>query len=332
MGLAFDSKYTAVFLPAGMLLFLFLSATHRKYLLSIWPWLSCLIMVLVSSPVIIWNVQNHFASFAFQSSKRMQDAAALNFKPQLFFGFLGHQLALLIPIVFIAVIVSVVKLTSKYVSKKLEITASGIFLLSFFLPIFLTFLLLSPIYWVKINWMIPSYITGILLAGSMIDKKWLKMQVILSFIVHFGLLLELIFYPFQIKSDDTWVGWKSLLEKTNLLKNKYKAGFIFSADSYKTTAELNLYSDSFIYGQNVIGQHALHFDFIGTDLSVLKGKDAIFIDSDPKFKDVNKEAISNDSLKPYFNSVMQLRPIIVEANSRPVRKFYVYLCKGYKFR
>lgn len=331
MGLAFDSKYTAVFLPAGMLLFLLLSSAHRKYLLTFWPWLSGLIMVLVSSPVIIWNIQNHFASFAFQSSKRMQDAAALNFKPQLFVGFLGHQLALLMPVLFIVIIFSIIKLIRNYASKQSEITASGIFLLSFFLPIFLIFLLLSPIYWIKINWMMPSYITGIILAGSMIDKRWIKIQIILSFIVHIGLLVELAFYPLPIKSDDTWVGWKSLSEKANSLKSKYKADFIFSADGYKTTAELNLYNNSFIYGQNVIGQQALHFDFIGTDLSALKGKAAIFIDSDPGFKNGEKETVASDILKPYFNSVTQLNPIIINQNSRPVRKFYVYLCKGYKF-
>ncbi|MFF5384399.1 ArnT family glycosyltransferase [Pedobacter suwonensis] len=332
MGLAFDSKYTAVFLPAGMILFLLLSDSNRKYLLTFWPWATCIIMVAVSSPVVIWNIENHFASFAFQGSQRMHEAAAFTLKPKFILGLLGHQLALLIPVLFISIIVSVVKLIRSYSSKWSEMSTNGVFLLCFFLPIFLTFLLLSPIYWIKINWMMPAYITGTILAGSLINRKWINLQVIISFIVHLGLLVEVLFYPVQIRSDDTWVGWKSLSEKTNAIKSEYKADFVFSADSYKTAGELNLYNDSFIYGQNIIGQNALQFDFIGTDLSLLNGKSAIFIDSDPRFKNSEKDTVPNNLLKSYFSSVTQLKPIFIYNGARPVRKFYVYLCKGYIYQ
>lgn len=332
MGLAFDSKYTAIFLPAGMILFLLLSDSNRKYLLTFWPWLTCLIMVVFSSPVIIWNAENHFASFAFQGSQRMHDAAAFTLKPKLVLGLFGHQLALLIPVLFISIIVSIVRHIRSYTSKWNEMSPTGVFLLCFFLPIFLTFLILSPIYWIKINWMMPAYITGTILAGSLINKKWFNVQLIISFIVHLGLLIEILFYPVQIKSDDTWIGWKSLSDKTNDIKRKYKADFIFSADSYKTAAELNLFSDSFIYGQNVIGQNSLHFDFIGTDLSLLNGKDAIFIDSDPGFKNNHKDTVPNNLLKSYFHSITQLTPVLIYNGDLPRRKFYVYLCKGYKFK
>lgn len=330
MGLAFDSKYTAVFLPVGMVLFLLLSDSNRKYLLTFWPWLTCLIMIMVSTPVIIWNVNNHFASFAFQGSQRMHDAATFTLKPQLVLGLTGHQLALLMPVLFISILWAVVSLLKTYSSKWNEMPTTGVFLLCFFLPLFLTFLLLSPIYWIKINWMMPAYITGVILAGSLIDKKWIKVQVIISFIVHLSLLIEIVFYPIQIKSDDTWVGWKSLTAQAKNLQKKYAADFIFSADGYKTSAEMNLYSDKFIYGQNVIGQHALHFDFIGTQLDRLNGQDAIFIDSDPSYKSIAKDSIKPDLLSPYFNSVTQLKPIIIYKGSHAVRKFYVYFCKGYK--
>lgn len=330
MGMAFDSKYTAVFLPAGMILFLLLSASSRKYLRTFWPWLTCLIMVLVSTPVIIWNIENHFASFAFQGSQRMQEAAAFTLKPKLVLGLAGHQLALLLPVLFLSIIWSVVKIIRNYSAKWNEMPSSKLFLLCFFLPLFLTFLMLSPIYWIKINWMMPAYITGIILAGSLLSKKWINIQLYISFVVHLALLAEVLFYPINIKSDDTWVGWKSLADQTQHIEKKYGADFIFSADGYKTSAELNLFSDSFIYGQNVIGQKALHFDFIGTRLSALNGKDAIFIDSDPRFTSNDKDSIPEALLLHYFKSIKQLHPIIIYQNSRPVRKFFVYFCKSYK--
>lgn len=328
MGLAFDSKYTAVFIPGGVFLFLLLSASKRKFLLTIWPWLSLLLMILVSAPVIIWNMNNHFASFAFQGSQRMKAASAFALKPTYVLGLIGHQMALLIPVALIAILWAVVRVFKIHSTHFKEIPVKTIFLLSFFLPIFLTFLLLSPIYWIKINWMMPAYITGIILAGAVIKEKWLKIQLALSLVVHVALLVEIIFYPFPIRSDDTWVGWKALAEKTALLAKRYQTDFVFSADSYKTAAELNLYSPEFVYGQNIIGEHALQFDFIGTNLNTLKGKDALFLDSDPHLSNGTSE--EGTKLHLYFEQVKELSPIIIEFQGRPVRKFHLFLCKGYR--
>lgn len=330
MGLAFDSKYTAVFLPAGMILFLLFSAKHRKYLFTIWPWLSGFLMILTSAPVIIWNVNNHFASFAFQGSQRMHDAAAFSIKPTLFLGLIGHQLALLIPVFFITVILSVYQLIKKYAINLKQMPDKHIFLLCFFLPLFLTFLCLSPIYWVKINWMMPAYITGTLLAATLINGKWLRIQLYLSAVVHLALLVEVLFYPFPIKSDDTWVGWADLSKQVFEVKARQKADFIFSADNYKTSAALNLYTKNLVYGQNVIGLNALQFDFIGTNLTLLAGKDAIYVDSDRDFKDSKINPVPPTLVLPFFKSVTQLKPILIYFMGRPVRKFYIYLCKGYR--
>ncbi|MCZ4223451.1 ArnT family glycosyltransferase [Pedobacter rhodius] len=332
MGLAFDSKYTAVFLPFGLLLFLLLSGSHRRLLTTIWPWLSCIVMMLVSAPVIIWNFQHHFASFAFQGSQRMGEISAFSIKPKFTLGLLGHQLALLMPVLFITLFYGLYALVRKYRKKSAEMHPNNLFLLSFFLPVFLLFLLISPVYWIKINWMMPAYISGILWASSYLNEKWFKWQMLLSLIVHLGLIVEILFYPFSIRSDDTWLGWRELSVKVSLIKTQQHADFVFSADGYKTSAELNLYSKNFIYGQNVLGEPGLEFDFLGTDLSKLSGRDAIFIDSDPLFKDIGMETLIPEKLKGYFSSVRQLPPIIIERNNKPVRKFFVYLCKGYHYK
>jgi len=329
MGLAFDSKYTAVFLPAGMFIFLLFSSSNRKQLLTIWPWLSVLLMIMVSSPVIIWNWNNNFASFAFQGTKRMNSVSELQFSPRFIFGLFGHQLALLIPVAFAFWFRANYLMFSLKEKGRFKLSAGQIFLLAFFLPIFMIFLSLSPFYWVKINWMMPAYITGIILVGGIIPDRWIKIQLIISLIIHAGLFVEIVFYPVPVRSDDTWVGWEELHRKSQILKTQYKADFIFSADSYKTSAELNLLSREFIYGQNVIGEHALHFSYIGTDLSKLKGKNAIFLDSEPSFKNLARKAGDPPAINGHFTSVRQLRPIVIFRNGRPVRKFLVYFCQNY---
>ncbi|MDB5019204.1 MAG: glycosyl transferase family 39, partial [Pedobacter sp.] len=130
-------------------------------------------------------------------------------------------------------------------------------------------------------------------------------------------------------SDDTWYGWNQLSDQVKTLQKKYATYFVFSADTYKTSAELNLYSDQFVYGQNILGQNALQFDYVNSDLHLLKGKSALFIDSQPQFKDVNKSNQQVPELLMFFGSVTELPPIIIKKGNRPVRKFLIYYCKDY---
>ncbi len=177
----------------------------------------------------------------------------------------------------------------------------------------------------------PSYLTGIIFVSTYISNKWLKWQIAISVVLHLAMAVEIIFYVVPVKSDDTWFGWKQLSDQTHAIQTKQEADFIFSADGYKTSAELNLFSNQFIYGQNVIGDPALHFDYIGTDLRTLNGKTGIFIDSEPRFTDLEKVPIIPEKLNHYFKNVTQLDPILVYNRGKVVRKFNVFLCESYFF-
>ncbi|WP_354355288.1 glycosyltransferase family 39 protein [Pedobacter sp. UYP30] len=331
MGLAFDSKYTAVFLPSGMILFLLLSNSKRKYLATIWPYLVCILFVLVAMPVIVWNIDNHFASFVFQGKERMQSVSSFHLTPRFFFGLVGTQLFLLIPILFLSLFYGLWKIYKIYGHFWNKLPSSLLFLLCFFLPVFVVFIVLSPIYWIKINWLMPSYIAGIIFVTSYVSAKWLKWQVVISVVLHVAMAIEIIFYVVPVRSDDTWFGWKDLATQTQEVEKQHGANFIFSADGYKTSAELSLFCNQFIYGQNVIGNPALQFDYIGTDLKALNGKTAIFIDSEPRFSDLNKAPIVPEKLSGYFKRVQQLEPILIYNSGKVVRKFNVFLCEDYHF-
>ena len=83
MGLAFNSKYTALLLQIGLLGFLVFSNQYRKLLLSPWLWISLIISVAVTFPVWWWNYQNEFASFAFQSSERTSSISEFEISPNI---------------------------------------------------------------------------------------------------------------------------------------------------------------------------------------------------------------------------------------------------------
>jgi len=330
MGLAFNSKYTALLLQIGLIGFLIFSNKYRKLFFSPWFWTSILLSILITYPVWYWNFQNEFASFVFQSSERTSSISEFKISPKNFFGAIGHQMFLLIPILFLVIGV----ITYKYLKRallKLKIPkAKTLFLLAFFIPPFVGFFSLTPIYWVKLNWMMPSYITGIIIAGMFINKRLLKTQLIISIAFHVLAGLQILFYIVPIKSDDTWVGWNELAIETKKLQKKYPNTFVFSNDNYKTSACLNFYMNEKVYAQNIIGLPALHFDYLKDNLASLNTKNALFIDSDKRFKNDAKKGNQHPLLKKYFDKVIELEPIIITINDRKVRKFWVFYCSNYE--
>jgi hypothetical protein len=178
--------------------------------------------------------------------------------------------------------------------------------------------------------MMPSYITGIILAGMFISKKLVKTQIVFSVVFHLLMLVQILFYVFPIKSDDTWIGWKELAFETENLQKKFPNTFVFSDDNYKTSACLNFFMNQKVYAQNIIGLPALHFDYLGDDLSNLDSKNALFIDSDKRFFDKKKKEEFHPELKNYFEKVTEIAPIIISINGKEVRKFWVFYCENYQ--
>jgi hypothetical protein len=76
-GLALFSKYSAALTIAGAGIFLLTSPEHRRLLATTKPWLAVLMALLIFSPVLIWNAQHGWASFAFQGGR----AEGLRFHP-----------------------------------------------------------------------------------------------------------------------------------------------------------------------------------------------------------------------------------------------------------
>ena len=326
-GLTFDSKYTGLFLVAGLCCFLVLSRKHRHWLFSRWFFFYLLLFLATIFPVVYWNMQNNFASFKFQSAGRVNEG--FEFDIFNFLGTLGHQSAVLVPILFFALFYFLWKTARRFGLRPQQMPDHTLFLLSFFLPLFLGFLFISIFYWVKINWLMPAYITGILWVASYINARWVRYQLIFSFVIHTALAIEIIFLVVPINGDDTWVGWQSMATQVAERRKQYPGAFIFSADDYKTSAVLNFYLPETVYAKNIVGQRALQFDYVGTDLETLRGRNALFIDSNPGFDSLQNEFNIPPFYYYYFDHIQALQPILVYRGGKPVRKFSTFLCIGY---
>jgi hypothetical protein len=332
MGCAFLSKYTAVFLPASLFLFLLLSNEHRKKLWSYQFILVCIMFAIVSSPVIIWNVQNDFISFKFQSGARFNDISLANIKPKTFFGTIGHQLFIIIPVLFIALLVFLWKYIKRGWKKIKTISTNQLFLLSFFLPMVLIFFGVSVLYWVKINWMMPAYISGIIWVSAYLSNKWIKVQFIIAFTIQILGCVFVATYPVPVRSDDTWWGWEQLNDEVEFLLKDRPDYFLATLDDYKTAAVLHFTSGRKVYCGNIIGRSALQYMIVDKDApQQLIGKNALFFDSQPRFKDENKRNEIPGELQLHFVTVTELVPILIKnKKGKTLRKFLVFECKGYK--
>ena len=93
-GCALLSKYHAIFLPVGALLYLAIEPSARSWLRRPGPYLAVAIGLAVFSPVIGWNAAHGWASFAFQGGRAL---GPLQFRPDNLAMALLGQAAYLFP-------------------------------------------------------------------------------------------------------------------------------------------------------------------------------------------------------------------------------------------
>jgi dolichol-phosphate mannosyltransferase len=74
LGIGMISKYTIALLAPVTLVFMLWDPASRRWLRRPEPYVAALLALAVFSPVIIWNSQHHWVSFAFQTSRRLAEA------------------------------------------------------------------------------------------------------------------------------------------------------------------------------------------------------------------------------------------------------------------
>ncbi len=329
MGLAFDSKYTGVLLQGGMLLFLVLSAPHRRWLRTPWPWAALFLAQLASVPVYAWNAAHGFASLLFQSSERAQGVGH-SIRPEFFLGLLVTQAALLTPPLLGALILCALR--GLRGARALLQSPQTLFLACFFLPGFLLFTGLSLMMLVKPNWLLPTYLTGLLWLSLTAGPRLLRWTVGSAVVLHVLAAIQLWAYPVPIRSDDTWIGWEQLAAEVDRRWAEEPDLFVFSADDYKTSAQLSFYLDRTVYGRNVLGRRGLQYDYVGWDLDALRGRSALYVDSQPRHAgriDAPAEEPPG-GLLDHFAAAEELEPIHLTHRGRVVRAFRVWRAEDYR--
>ena len=319
MGLAFDSKFTAIGLPAGLLLFLLFSGRYRHLLAKPWPYLSIGIMLLLALPVLIWNAQNDFVSFRLNSVLRAEPFDSDT--PQNIFQFILSQIIILMPVLFVGLWWLFGKYLWRIVTKPNQTNPEIWFLLSFFLPTFIGVYLVSIFGEVKYNWLIPTYITGVIMLARFLNLRWQKWNWYCVVAVHLAGI-----YFIWVAPQSAYVRYDLGLDSEQLAREidsvhaANPGTFVFATDGYKTASKISFYSNDTIYGPQIINQPPYHFGYVGLDTEHLTGNDGILV------KPRLNSSTPFHLIVPYFDEVKKIHSVKIAG----VEAYGVFYCSGYK--
>jgi 4-amino-4-deoxy-L-arabinose transferase-like glycosyltransferase len=102
-GLACLSKYSALFLAPGLLLWLALTPDGRRRLATPWPWLAAVIAIAIFAPNIAWNAEHGWLTFA----KQFGRVPGRGFAPIYLLKLLVDQALLLNPMIVVFLVIAV---------------------------------------------------------------------------------------------------------------------------------------------------------------------------------------------------------------------------------
>ncbi|MCL2428131.1 MAG: glycosyltransferase family 39 protein, partial [Alphaproteobacteria bacterium] len=251
-GFALDSKYTALFLPLGVLIWLLAVPGLRRWLRTGWPWFAALLAALSFAPVIAWNAGHGFASFARQGGRTgaWEPARVLRFLGEL----IGGQVGLATPLIFLIFAAGIVA-AGRAAWRERE--PGSTLLAALTLPPLAVFIEHALGDRVQGNWpgiLYPAAaLAGGALSGSFLQR--LRMPAVaLGLAMTFGGYWHVAVQPlpFAPRIDPVTLrlaGWPEFAREVDALMRREHAAFV-AADDYGVAAQLAFYLPA---GATVVG-------------------------------------------------------------------------------
>jgi hypothetical protein len=330
-GMALLGKYSAVLLLPMVFLYLLASPAQRHWLLKPQPYVAMLIAALMFAPVVWWNAEHGWASFAFQSSRRVGQMGG--FRPRYFLLLLGTQLLMVTPYLFVLALGALLRGVRDGVGVRLD-DRTRLLLISGAVPL-LVFTAVSLRSLVKINWLAPAYWSLIILAVRHILQRGTGLRRMAwglassAALVLAGFAVSLTPNLPMFGDLNSWSGWKEAAERVERVQRAQQAKgidtFVFSPN-YKISSLLRFYlpGQPRTYAQDIFGAPALQFDFFPLERD-LKGATGILVLSDQA-----QSQLDLDRLAPYCGTIERADAFETRAFGRVTRRVEIYLCTAYK--
>ncbi|MFC1501231.1 glycosyltransferase family 39 protein [Elusimicrobiota bacterium] len=350
LGFGLLCKYNAILLVPSAVLFLILSPKNRHWLFKKEPYIASLISLVIFSPVIIWNIQNNWASFGFQMGHGFGHEA-----PRLSFALLGRaigsQAGYISPLLFILFWVVLIWLCYKFYRERSE---KLLLILAFAFPTLVLFNSVAFFNEILPHWPVMGYLTLSLGTMFFIINYWNKMWfrvftysscsigIILTILVPLQAIFKIICPEILLPKNEAMrledgitraekiditnelYGWHKVGNKINeiLSESDPSKTFIFTHRHY-IASQLSFYvpNNPRIY---CFSDRIDAFDFWQKDINNLEGKDGIFVTNDYFYTDPAKLFVSS------FGSWDEPVPVEIYRNNKKIRIFWITKGKSFK--
>lgn len=326
LGLGAISKYTIALILPGVLSTFLLFPDLRSWLKTRHVWLAGLLALACTTPLVLWNIENHGASFVKQldhafASGKVEPAKNL-------MTFLGGQVGLVTPLMFALCLWGMGwSLWAGWRYRRPQW-----FLLSATsLPVLAFFIQHTQGGVVQAHWSGPAYLGaamaaagGWLTVGQPRRWRWLVIAAPLL-----GLAMTLLVYgqaatallpiPPRIDALKRLGGWDELAAAVEAERQAHPGAFLFSQKHEPTgPVSFHLPDHPPVFLQGPIRPSY----YSAAEVEALKGKDGLFITRtrDDGAKD----------LAPYFAKVELLRQVTLHWGGHPADAYNLYLAEGYR--
>ena len=286
LGGALLSKYYALVLVPSLLIFLALSPRYRFWLKKPQPWLAGVLALAVFSPVIIWNAQHDWASFAFQSTRTVGQSGNVLRRVGVFWL---YQLLMPTPVGLALLAAAAWRAVRRGWLGRED---NWNFVAAFGLPVFGLFMAASFKTNVHVNWSAPAFIALALGGGAVwvealeANRRWWRagmwtLAVLCGGAAILGHISLATGQPAQLAYAHAG-GWRELAEAARVESAHVgQSAFYIGADKYNIAAELGYYlrQPAECVNGYAFGEHGLGYRY-WTDLRRYEGRPAVIVFTD----------------------------------------------------
>lgn len=238
VGLLLLSKYTGIVLLIALLLFIIVVPRYRVLFKNKHFYGAIFVAVLITSPVLVWNYQHHWASFYYQLTAHTASTWSWeNVTSYLGIAIGNYNVLLFLPIYAL--------FRSYKASKQNDVVV----LLNFISLTFLLFFLYQACdHGISKHWLVPFCISSAILCGHYFVSYKLRKLFLLTILVYFLISMHYIIYnSLWQKYSDGNVGVYSLIE--NAAKQYWRQDEVVMTSNWELASKLAFWlpSKPFVY-------------------------------------------------------------------------------------
>ena len=354
MGLGMLSKYTIALLAPATVLFLLVDSRSRKWFCSPKPYMAAIAGILLFSPVILWNLNNDWASFVFQGPRRIHGSFDFS---------VGDLIAFVLILLTPTGAISAFYIICKRINDPGLVSAGDVarrhrFAIIFTVLPLSVFFIFSITRNVKLSWTGPLWLMIVpFVAYYMVPdinrqthRFFTNLQRFWPTTVIFTLLIYCLTLHYVVlglpgvpyPENSIFLGWEKMAQQIESIENKIEhytglEPLVVGMDKYRVASELAFYRTKnqkdpmdqienegvlFTSGRHLFGGNSLMYSFWHPKQKVGKGH-MILVSRD-----------HTDFLKPSIHSHIdemgKIHTHIIKKNGVPIARYYYCIVEGYR--